>query len=202
MKYLLLLSVMFLTTFSSFSQVTHVVQANGFAYSPATLTINLGDSVRFEAGASHPTRQVSSDTWDAKGTTLLAGGFDFPSGNGTVGFDQPGTYFYVCTAHVASHGMKGKIIVQAATPVNAVSDESVRIYPVPLKGNELSVEWKLPVKSAIIQVFSLSGSLVINLRHEMVSGVSTIDCSKLPSGMYLLKLQSDDVLKEFKFLKE
>jgi plastocyanin len=202
MKPLLLFSVIFLTAVTSFSQETHVVQANGFEYSPATVTINVGDSVRFDAGASHPTRQVSSDTWDANGTTLLAGGFDFPGGNGTVGFEQAGTFYYVCTSHVASHGMKGKIIVQAATPVNTVSDESIRIYPVPLTGNELSIEWNLPVKNAVIQVYGMSGKLVINQQHEMISGVSMIDCAQLPAGMYLLKIQSDDVVKELKFLKQ
>jgi plastocyanin len=201
MKSSLLFSVLLLTAGSLFAQVTHVVQEVGFAYSPATVTINVGDSVKFEGTASHPLRQVSEETWDNNGTTLIQGGFSFASGSGTVGFPDAGTFYYVCTAHVASQGMKGKIIVQAATAVNAVSEGNFSIYPVPFTGNELTIELGHPLQNTDIQVFDLSGSLRIAVQKELISNTLKLDCSGLPAGVYILRIQSGNENLQKKFVK-
>jgi plastocyanin len=82
---------------------TRAVAISGFAYSPASVTINVGDRI----------------TWtnsDSVGHTATDTGGAFDTGNigqgesATVRFTQPGTYRYICTPHPS---MTGTIRVRA-----------------------------------------------------------------------------------------
>jgi plastocyanin len=200
MKSFILLTVILLAASNLCAQVTHTVQADGFAYSPATLTINIGDSVHFDVGASHPTREVSQATWNDNGTTLLQGGFDFAGGVGTVGFPDAGTFYYVCTVHVGL-GMKGKITVQTATPVNSVYEDDFTLYPDPLTSNELTIQLNRPLGNTNFQVFDLSGSLRLSVQPTTAGNTIQLDCSALRSGVYLLKITTPDGVLKRKFVK-
>ena len=90
---------------------THIITNAGFSFSPADVTINVGDSVQWQLAGIHDVVEVTQNTWNANGNTPKVGGFSTGFGGGTVTFNTPGTYFYVCSPH-ASIGMKGKITVQ------------------------------------------------------------------------------------------
>jgi plastocyanin len=91
----------------------HQVTNQGFAFSPPDLTITAGDSVRWTIEGIHNVIEVTQATWNANGNTARAGGFSTPFGGGTVAFNAPGTFWYVCSPHSAD-GMKGTITVNAA----------------------------------------------------------------------------------------
>ena len=175
------------------AQVTHTVQENGFAYSPATLTITAGESVKFEGTASHPIQEVSETAWSNNMTLPLEGGFAFSDGSGTVAFSEPGTYYYVCTAHVASQGMKGKIIVLAPTALDETSSANeYDVYPLPLTGNELFVKsHSEPLQQVSVEIYDLTGNLRIASTEVQSDFNMRIDCSTLPKGMFLVKLKVD-----------
>ena len=84
--------------------------------SPNSVTITVGDSIRFNGSgpsSEHPLQQVTGATSD----TPTSGGFASSSKPYTVTFDAAGTYYYRCTAHgvAAQNGtMRGRIIVQSA----------------------------------------------------------------------------------------
>ena len=88
----------------------HTVMNMGFSFSPSLLTINAGDTVRFNLDSNHNAVEVSQTTWNANGNTPN-GGFSVGFGGGDVVFNTPGTFYYVCQPH-ASGGMKGRIVVQ------------------------------------------------------------------------------------------
>jgi plastocyanin len=88
----------------------HTVTNAGFSFSPSLLTINAGDTVRFQLDTIHNAVEVSQATWNANGNTPN-GGFSVGFGGGDVLFTTPGTYYYVCQPHAGS-GMKGRIVVQ------------------------------------------------------------------------------------------
>ncbi|MCB9255784.1 MAG: T9SS type A sorting domain-containing protein [Chitinophagales bacterium] len=92
----------------------HTITASGLTFNPANLTISQGDSVTWSVGATHPVLEVSMATYNANGSTGN-GGFSIPSGNGFQVFNTPGTYYYICTNHIAG-GMKGTITVNATPP--------------------------------------------------------------------------------------
>ncbi|RPI23044.1 MAG: hypothetical protein EHM61_20725 [Acidobacteria bacterium] len=92
---------------------THTVNDVGFTFNPATVTITAGDSVQWQIASIHNVVEVTEATWNANGNTPKAGGFSTTFGGGTVQFNTPGTYWYVCSPH-ASAGMKGRVIVNPA----------------------------------------------------------------------------------------
>jgi len=102
---------------------TRAVAISEFAFSPASITINVGDRV----------------TWtnsDAVGHTATATSGAFDTGNidqgesATVRFTQPGTYRYICTPHPT---MTGTIRVRAASgggnPTDPPTDTVAPIIP-------------------------------------------------------------------------
>lgn len=92
---------------------THTVTNSGFTFDPADLTITAGDSVKWQIADIHDVIEVTEANWTANLNTKKDGGFETDFGGGTLKFDTPGTYFYVCSPH-ASMGMKGKITVNPA----------------------------------------------------------------------------------------
>ena len=90
---------------------TWEVTTPGMMFAPADLTIAAGDTVRFIMGGSHNATEVSSETYEARGTTPLPGGFFVDYGaTEEVRFDEVGVHYYVCTPHVP--GMIGTITVE------------------------------------------------------------------------------------------
>jgi plastocyanin len=82
------------------------VAIGGFAYSPATVTINVGDTVTWENG-------------DAVAHTATGGSFDTgniaAAASASITFDSAGTFPYACTMHPF---MTGTVVAEtaAATP--------------------------------------------------------------------------------------
>jgi len=103
------------------SATTHTITNSGFTFSPSNVTIELGDTVRFTLTLDHNAVEVSQSTWNANGSTLLAGGFIRPYGGGIVVLTTTGTHYYVCSPH-ADGGMKGRITVNPVTDVGPTGD--------------------------------------------------------------------------------
>ncbi|MCK5125142.1 MAG: cupredoxin family copper-binding protein [candidate division Zixibacteria bacterium] len=101
------LAMMMLSGFA-FSAV-HNIDIAGFAFSPDTLTINVGDSVVWTNQDTAPHTATTDD-----------GGMTFDSGTLTTGMswgivlNTPGSYPYHCEIHPA---MTAMITVQAPEPV-------------------------------------------------------------------------------------
>ena len=108
--YTLLIALSFLTI-SKLLAASDTIISVEYTFAPAELTINVWDTVVFDLGSIHNAVEVSESNWIANNGTSN-GGFDVPYGGGTVTFNTPGIYYYVCQAHIG-FGMKGVIIVLA-----------------------------------------------------------------------------------------
>lgn len=75
------------------------VAISGMQFSPATLTINAGESVTWQ----HKDRMPHTVVGEGFGSAAMSGGSTF-----THTFDEPGEYAYQCSLHP---GMTGKIVV-------------------------------------------------------------------------------------------
>ncbi len=81
------------------------VAISGFSYSPATVTVSVGDTVTWtNSDAQAHTATADDASWDS-GTIGGSGG------TGEVTFSAAGTYPYHCSIH---SGMNGTITVEAA----------------------------------------------------------------------------------------
>ena len=190
------LLIILATTSISFS-TTHTITNSGFTFSPSSITINIGDTVKFVLESIHSAREVDEATWNANGTTSN-GGFDLPDGGGIVILNQTGTHYYVCTHHV-SIGMKGTITVNAITDVKTINgiipDNFILMqnYPNPFNPTT-TISFSLPYKSFVsLKVFDALGREVTTLVDEELSAG---DHSRLwnggnmSSGIYFYSLQA------------
>ncbi len=142
------------------STATTAITNSGFAF-PATVTINVGDTLSFTLGSTiHNAVEVSQTTYNANGATALAGGFSVPDGGSAVkvsGLTQ-GTHYYVCTHHAASSSMKGQIIVQAPNAVNP-SLKELSAFTFQIEGLN-SIPMIMLGKGAKISIMDIKGRLV------------------------------------------
>jgi len=89
----------------SFAQTTHVVQVTDFAFTPQNITIQAGDTVRWEnapGGASH--NVIANDQSFASGAAQSSFTYEFT-------FNNAGGYSYYCAPHQGL-GMVGSVTVQ------------------------------------------------------------------------------------------
>jgi plastocyanin len=198
---ILLPLLLMLISISGFSK-TWTVTNLGSAFTPATITINAGDSVTFSIAIAHNVVEVSKSTWDANGNTPLPG-FSLPYGGGLLLPAQltVGTYYYVCTPH-AVWGMKGTIIVQGTTENAEIKPKaSVYVYPNPSTGVfHVAVSGVPSNKDGNVEIYSLLGEKV----YETVVSNSTaiIDLSNSSKGIYLMKFNDGEGLITKKIINQ
>jgi plastocyanin len=187
----LVLSIIGMVSYGTIWTITN----SGFTFSPATITITVGDSVNFSLASIHDAVEVDLTTWNANGTTPLSGGFSTPLGGGMVLPNKltVGTHYYVCSVHVGSSGMKGIITVQNPTniAVNEV-DNNISFYPNPVK-SILYFNLNLPENQiSQLRIMNVAGQGLMEM--EVKNGSNNIDLGKLPAGLYYVILTSDKKL--------
>ena len=113
--YLLLLCLPFcLIVHNALAQTVYEVSSVNYAFVPANLSVNVGDTIRFRytSGFNHTTTSgripAGAAVWDSPLSPAA------PIYNYVV--TTPGTYTYLCKPH-ASFGMTGSFVVSAVTPV-------------------------------------------------------------------------------------
>lgn len=108
------------------SATEYFVSIPGFEFSPADLTINVGDVVTWTNDHSVNHTSTSDDggaTWDS-GVIPPGGSFSFT-------FDNAGTFPYLCTIHPF---MTGSITVEQAQEVPTLSEWGMLIMSLLLVG--------------------------------------------------------------------
>ena len=197
MKKNLLTLLLIIYCLNGFSATLTIVNV-GLTFSPASQTINQGDTVTFVIGSAHNVIEVSHSDWDANLNTPVAGGFNLPFGGGSLSAAQlpVGTHYYVCGPHAAL-GMKGTIIVQSSAGIEehkTIND--ITIYPSVIKDNNLSIQFEnLTTNEIEIKLFNLQGKLInILLPKTEVSGlfIRKFLLNNVTSpGVYFVQILSD-----------
>jgi plastocyanin len=165
---------------------TTTISSAGLTFSPAEVTITTADQVVFSIGGNHNAVEVSEATWNANGSTALAGGFSLGFGGGTLsaGTLSVGTHYYVCTPH-AGAGMKGKIIVQSTTGVKNQLATSYGAFPNPSSGKLFLQNSQMAGKA--FRIMNLEGKVVYRgIAPSMPEG---IDVSSLLKGSYFMIME-------------
>jgi plastocyanin len=202
MKTKFLLAVLLLSTSLIGTSKTWTITNSGFSFSPATITIAVGDSVNFNVASIHNAVEVSQSTWNVDGTTPLPG-FSVPFGGGLVlpAKLTVGTHYYVCAAH-ASIGMKGTIIFQNVTGIkeNKVNSD-VLVYPNPSNGRfQLNINGLQEDKTQDLAIYNLQGGMVYATTDLKPQIPQEIDISSFPVGMYLIRIFNGTEIMEKKII--
>jgi len=186
----ILISLAF-TLFSGAAFCTIVtVTTPGYSFSPATITINQGDTVNFSIASIHDVVEVSQPTYAANGNTPISGGFSTPYGGGMV-FSGPlavGTHWYVCEPH-AYMGMKGRIIIQSATGIaqNNLS-ENISIYPA-FATTEVRVKVAGETRG-IVELSGIDGQVIDKV--EVNADGNLFYLGDKPSGVYFITVTDEN----------
>ncbi len=156
MRIKIILTILILTTYFTGFSTIWTVNSSGTTFTPATITITVGDTVNFSIASSHDATEVSQATWNVNGNTPLSGGFQTPMGGGLVLPAQltVGIHYYVCSPH-ASMGMKGTVTVQACTVPSTPGTISGNTSPCSLSSYTYSVA---AVSGATSYTWTLPGS--------------------------------------------
>ncbi|MGA3286710.1 MAG: T9SS type A sorting domain-containing protein [Bacteroidota bacterium] len=188
--------VMLLAVATTAHATTHVIQFGGsfgLTYSPNSLNVFVGDTVKWEGDFSmHP---LSS-------TSVPAGAQSFHQASGSV-FTYPvavaGMYLYQCDFHFSA-GMTGSFTASAATGI-----ENDRIsfrpdafglkqnYPNPFNPTT-TVSFDIPFQTYVsIKVYNLVGQEVATIVSENMAAGSYSkiwNAASMPSGVYFYRLQT------------
>lgn len=114
MNKLILTATLLCAMLSSYA-TTWTITNSGNTFSPASITITVGDTVSFQLAGSHNAQEVSQATYNANSNAPIIG-FQTAFGGGLVTGLAVGTHYYVCDPH-ASMGMKGIINVNPAPTI-------------------------------------------------------------------------------------
>lgn len=180
--------------FVSLHATSYTVSISGFAYSPASLTVTVGDVVTISSTGNHPLAEVSQTTWAANGTATLSTGFGNKTSNYTFTVTTTNSIYYVCTNHVSS-GMKGKIDVSSTVSINKTNSvfDLVSLFPNPTK-NKFSIKLNsFENNDLTIKLFSICGQEIESFTStkEVMLGVNSIAFdlqNSVSTGVYFIEL--------------
>ena len=122
-----LMTAVLLTASLEATAAKHTISAADFSFSPAALTVSLGDTIEWvHANGSHTTTSQmippGAAAWDAPLDTANPSFIYVPS--------EPGNYSYICVPH-QSMGMAGSFTVLGPTSVKQPGTLSLRLAPNP-----------------------------------------------------------------------
>lgn len=119
------------------SATDYTIVTQGLSYSPAELTVQIGDFVTIVASGNHPTTEVGEAAWNSNQLVPLVDGFGTNTSTFTFEITDPGVIYYVCDNHIAS-GMKGRITVEALGVEELSNQINVDFGKLPIEGGRLS----------------------------------------------------------------
>ena len=181
MKKLLLFLSMACSMATVANATRHTVLVSDFAFTSATVTARVGDTVMWVwTNGDHTTTSTSipagAASWDAP-ITSTATTFSYK-------LTHTGTYSYVCTPHAP--GMGGTINVQSAASVPAAAPVALfRIAPNPAAGS-LHIELSAAQGQTNISIIDALGRVIGsgNYSNGKAIDISTAD---LADGIYIIR---------------
>lgn len=179
------MGIFLINTTSLLSQATINVSVLNNSFSPANITIDLGDTVRWTN---------SSSSHNVNGTTSTFSGNPESFGNSISGnftyehkFLTAGTYNYRCDLHFST-GMTGTITVLPASELTEQEklEQLIVIYPNPAEYT-ISILNNTEILFKEFEMFTPSGKSILKKAFS-----STVDLPNLDNGIYYLLLSGDD----------
>ncbi len=191
----------------AYSQTTQTVQVSNYQFTPSSLTITQGDTVKWVwVNGMHTTTSDSTsgiDVWDAP--------IDQNHQSFSFVFSSPGVHSYYCRFHV-SLGMRGTITVQPLTsvtkleqlPSNYILDQN---YPNPFNP-ATTIKYALPMESKVKLILYNSIGQVVRVLTNKIEPAGyheiNLNSGNMASGVYfyLLSAESSDGKRIYNSVKK
>jgi plastocyanin len=180
--------------------VAATIQASGTSFTPSQVTIQEGESVKWQwVDGSHTTTNGVSSAPEHSPGTLWDASLNVSTPTFTYQFNQPGYYPFFCRPHELME-MKGVVIVEDSGPVGIGDELPARLRfsasPNPFTSStRLAFELDRPSRVSL-DVFDIEGRLVLNLLladlpagpHEVRWGGWDAMHHPVSEGMYVARL--------------
>jgi len=183
-----------------FSQTTHDVTVQNFSFSPQSLTITVGDIVKWtNISGTHNVRANDNSFYFGPAAPAP---WEF-----THTFTTVGDFPYYCEPHL-SMGMTGTVIVQ--NPVGVQDEEIIadhfkleQNFPNPFNPST-RINYSVPNESFIdIKVYDILGNevaLLVNEEKQAGNYQVNFDASNLSGGVYFCQMQSANFIETKKMI--
>lgn len=189
-----LLSFLFLIiTMHLSAQITHDLNWEIGIGTNIDLTIDIGDTVRWTwtDGAPHTVTSFPGSTETFNSGNLTGNGQTF-----SHTFTQEGSNPYRCVIHPAT--MAGTITVNPALGIEDISFNNFSISPNPAK-NFIKIQLPGFISEAKIIFFDVLGKQIYGTNNVVNT---PIDISSWSSGLYFVKVSSQNKIKTKRFIKQ
>jgi plastocyanin len=170
------------------AQTTHNVSVSSNIFTPADLTIQVGDIVVWtNTGGGHNVNGTTT-TFPSNPEGFGSGAASSTLWTYSFTFDTEGEYDYQCDPH-ATLGMVGSITVnEVVLKVNELETDNFSIYPNPNQGRFIIQNGENEGEYTI-EVIEITGKVVHTQQVYMTSNsTNVLNPKDLKSGMYLIKL--------------
>lgn len=180
-------------------QGTTSTQKGTLVVTNATETKLLGTTGKYITHKSTGTAGVGTKTWNfnwvapvaGSGNAILYGAFLAANGNGSNSGDQ-----VFLTSLLIQENLTAGIMDMAN------NTDSWIVYPNPAtdKVSIESIDASAELKS--VDIYDITGKRLKSINYETFSQTKSIDIADLPSGMYVLTIQTDKAVITKKFMKQ
>lgn len=180
-------------------QGTTSTQKGTLVVTNATETKLLGSTGKYITHKSTGTAGTGTKTWNfdwvapaaGSGNAILYGAFVAANGNGTNSGDQ----VFLTNLLIQENITAGIMDV-------AANADSWIVYPNPAadKINIESIDVTAEMKS--VDIYDITGKRHKSINYETFTQTQSLDIADLPSGMYVLNIQTDKAIITKKFVKE
>jgi mannan endo-1,4-beta-mannosidase len=145
-----------------------------------------GRNITVEVQGSVDRTNIVASFSTSPGSTVWIGAVEQISGVTSNDFTLPLTYTVLAQDGESSADYIVKMI-ESTTDITEDTEIGFRIYPNPVNVVLHIDNWEY----SVIEIFHTNGSLVLS-KENLIFGVSSIDVSGLPAGVYFLKLSNNN----------
>jgi plastocyanin len=188
---------------SGISQTLHIVVSSGMTFTPADLTIHVGDTVRWENQSGFHNVVADDGSFTNGPASSSAWTYDKV-------FTSVGNFQYYCVIHGSAGGigMSGIIRVISSTGIkdNAVQPDRFIVeqnYPNPFNPTT-TIRYALPQSGLVtVKVFNILGdelATLVNREESAGSHEIQFDAANLTSGIYFYRIQAGNVIQTKRML--
>ena len=172
--------------------ITHTVTVNDGSFSPATLSVQVGDTIRWVRNSANANDHTTTSAVVPSGATMWDSPITAANPEFSYHVTVPGSYGYVCTPHATS-GMVGGFSASDATIINpTLNAGGINIFH---NANDGSIHVMLDDYAAtksFVNIVDVNGRMVKSFDTNI--STKSFSIADLPKGIYFVNVRNNKLI--------